>query len=258
MRAAVQRSPPASSSSTPIPAGQRSARACCEAYEGAYRTDPISAYGGIIAFNRELDAATAAAIIERQFVEVLAAPALDTEAAAALAAQPQRARARARGAAGRDRPGARTAQRHRRPLRQTRDLADLDERALVIPTRRQPSAAELADLHFAWRVCKFVKSNAIVFARAGMTIGVGAGQMSRVYSTRIAAMKATDEKLSLAGAVMASDAFLPFRDNLDVAAGYGIRAVIQPGGSKRDAEVIAAADEHAMAMVFTGVRHFRH
>ena len=143
-------------------------------------------------------------------------------------------------------------------LVQSRDLADLTESELTTPTRRQPTAAELADLRFAWRVCKFVKSNAIVFARGGATVGIGAGQMSRVYSTRLAAMKAADEKLSVAGAVMASDAFLPFRDNLDVAAEYGIRAVIQPGGSKRDAEVIAAADAHDMAMVFTGMRHFRH
>jgi phosphoribosylaminoimidazolecarboxamide formyltransferase/IMP cyclohydrolase len=143
-------------------------------------------------------------------------------------------------------------------LAQSRDLADLDPLSLSVPTRRQPTPAELADLHFAWRVAKFVKSNAIVFARDQATLGVGAGQMSRVYSTRLAALKATDEKLTLAGAVMASDGFLPFRDNVDVAAGYGIRAVIQPGGSKRDAEVIAAADEHDMAMVFTGLRHFRH
>jgi phosphoribosylaminoimidazolecarboxamide formyltransferase/IMP cyclohydrolase len=143
-------------------------------------------------------------------------------------------------------------------LLQGRDLADLEEGALRVATRRPPSAAELADLRFAWRVCKFVKSNAIVFARDNATLGIGAGQMSRVYSTRIAAMKAADEKLDLAGAVMASDAFLPFRDNLDLAAGYGIRAVIQPGGSVRDAEVIAAADEHDLAMVFTGMRHFRH
>src|SRR5262249_20176441 len=143
-------------------------------------------------------------------------------------------------------------------LAQERDLADLNEQELTVPTRRQPSAAELTDLRFAWRVCKFVKSNAIVFARGAATLGVGAGQMSRVYSTRVAAMKAGDEKLDLKGAVMASDAFFPFRDNLDVAAGYGIRAVIQPGGSKRDAEVIAAADEHGMAMVLTAMRHFRH
>jgi phosphoribosylaminoimidazolecarboxamide formyltransferase/IMP cyclohydrolase len=143
-------------------------------------------------------------------------------------------------------------------LAQVRDRADLSEAGLTVPTRRQPTTAELSDLRFAWRVAKFVKSNAIVFARELATVAVGAGQMSRVYSTRIAAMKASDEQLAIAGAVMASDAFLPFRDNLDVAAGYGIRAVIQPGGSRRDAEVIAAADEHDMAMVFTGVRHFRH
>ena len=228
------------------------------AYEGAYRTDPTSAYGGIIAFNRELDAATARAILERQFVEVLAAPAVHAEAALLLAGKPN-VRVLVLGnleaAAG-------SALEFRSVtgglLVQSRDLADLTESQLTIPTRRQPSAAELADLRFAWRVCKFVKSNAIVFARGGATIGVGAGQMSRVYSTRVAAMKAADEKLTVAGAVMASDAFFPFRDNLDVAADYGIRAVISPGGSKRDAEVIAAADEHDMAMVFTGMRHFRH
>jgi phosphoribosylaminoimidazolecarboxamide formyltransferase/IMP cyclohydrolase len=143
-------------------------------------------------------------------------------------------------------------------LAQTRDLLDLEEADLSVPTRRKPSADELEDLRFAWKVCKFVKSNAIVFARGRATLGIGAGQMSRVYSTRIAAMKAGDEGLILGGAAMASDAFLPFRDNLDVAAQFGIRSVIQPGGSKRDAEVIAAADAHDMAMVFTGVRHFRH
>jgi phosphoribosylaminoimidazolecarboxamide formyltransferase/IMP cyclohydrolase len=143
-------------------------------------------------------------------------------------------------------------------LIQSRDTGSVEAQDLKVVTRRKPSLAEIADLLFAWRVCKFVKSNAIVFARDRSTIGVGAGQMSRVYATRLAAMKATDEKLGVAGSVMASDAFLPFRDNLDVAAGYGIRAVIQPGGSKRDAEVVAAADEHDMAMVFTGVRHFRH
>ena len=122
----------------------------------------------------------------------------------------------------------------------------------------RPARTEFADLDFAWRVCRFVKSNAIVFARDGATIGVGAGQMSRVYSTKVAALKAADERLALAGSVMASDAFLPFRDGLDAAAQFGIRAVIQPGGSRRDDEVIAAADEHGMAMLFTGMRHFRH
>jgi phosphoribosylaminoimidazolecarboxamide formyltransferase/IMP cyclohydrolase len=226
------------------------------AYELAYRTDPTSAFGGIIALNRELDAATASAITERQFVEVLAAPQVHPEAARVLSAK-----ANVRVLALGELSAAPAAALEFRSvsgglLAQSRDLADLD--SLAVPSRRQPTAAELIDLRFAWQVCKFVKSNAIVFARQQSTLGIGAGQMSRVYATRLAAMKATDEHLSLAGAVMASDAFLPFRDNLDVAAGYGIRAVIQPGGSKRDAEVIAAADAHDMAMVFTGMRHFRH
>ena len=129
---------------------------------------------------------------------------------------------------------------------------------LKVVTRRAPTAQELQDLDFAWRVCKFVKSNAIVFARDGATLGVGAGQMSRVYSTKVAALKAADAGLEVTGAVMASDAFFPFRDGLEAAASLGVRAVIQPGGSKRDAEVIAAADEYDLAMVFTGMRHFRH
>ncbi len=229
-----------------------------EAYEGAYRTDPTSAFGGIIAFNRELDAATAKAILERQFVEVLTAPAVHADAARLLAGKPN-VRVLVLGDLA---SGVGSALEFRSVtgglLLQSRDLPDLAESQLTIPTRRQPTAAQLLDLRFAWRVCKFVKSNAIVFARDRATLGVGAGQMSRVYSTRVAAMKATDEKLSLREAVMASDAFFPFRDNLDVAAGYGIRAVISPGGSVRDAEVIAAADEHDLAMVFTGMRHFRH
>jgi phosphoribosylaminoimidazolecarboxamide formyltransferase / IMP cyclohydrolase len=240
------------------PCGVALAGSTLAAYEGAYRTDPTSAFGGIIAVNHELDATAARAISERQFVEVLAAPAVSSEAARVLAAKPNvrvlllpelqraaHAQLEVRSVSG-------------GLLVQSRDAADLDEAQLSVPTRRKPTEAELADLKFAWRVCKFVKSNAIVLARNETTIGVGAGQMSRVYSTRLAAMKASDEKLNVAGSVMASDAFFPFRDNLDVAAGYGIRAVIQPGGSKRDAEVIAAADQHGMAMVFTGVRHFRH
>jgi len=228
------------------------------AYELAYRTDPTSAFGGIIAFNRQLDAATAGAIIARQFVEVLAAPAVQADAARVLATKPN-VRVLALGdltAAGAEGPELRSVTGGL--LVQTRDLEDLRAGDLSVPTRRKPSAAEFADLRFAWTVCRFVKSNAIVLARDGATLGVGAGQMSRVYSTRLAAMKAADEKLPVAGAVMASDAFFPFRDNLDVAAGFGVRAVIQPGGSVRDAEVIAAADEHGMAMVFTGMRHFRH
>ena len=240
------------------PCGAAVAASALAAYDAAYLTDPTSAFGGIIAFNRELDAATAGAIVERQFVEVLAAPAVHADAAALLAGRPN-IRVLVLGDL---QPSAGTELELRSVagglLAQTRDLADLEERALTVPTRRRPTPAELADLRFAWQVARFVKSNAIVFARDRATVGVGAGQMSRVYATRLAAMKATDEHLALAGAVMASDAFLPFRDNLDVAAGLGVRAVIQPGGSKRDAEVIAAADEHDMAMVFTGVRHFRH
>jgi phosphoribosylaminoimidazolecarboxamide formyltransferase / IMP cyclohydrolase len=240
------------------PCGAAVAATALEAYEAAYHTDPAAAFGGIIALNRELDAPTAATISERQFVEVLAAPAVHADAARVLAGKPN-VRVLALG----DLAGVAGAPREFRSvtgglLAQSRDLTDLEAGALSVPTRRKPTTDELADLRFAWRIAKFVKSNAIVFARGQRTLGVGAGQMSRVYSTRIAAMKALDEKLPLEGAVMASDAFLPFRDNLDVAAGYGIRAVIQPGGSKRDVEVIAAADQHGIAMVFTGMRHFRH
>jgi phosphoribosylaminoimidazolecarboxamide formyltransferase / IMP cyclohydrolase len=240
------------------PCGAALATSVLEAYERAYRTDPTSAFGGIIAFNRELDAATARTITARQFVEVLAAPAVTAEAAQVLGARPN-VRVLVLG----DLSGGTTAALELRSvtgglLAQTRDLEDLPEGELRVPTRRKPSETEMADLKFAWTVCRFVKSNAIVLARERATVGVGAGQMSRVYSTRLAAMKAADEKLVVAGAVMASDAFLPFRDNLDVAAGFGVRAVIQPGGSVRDAEVIAAADQHDMAMVFTGMRHFRH
>ncbi len=240
------------------PCGVSVATTPLEAYDRAYRTDPTSAFGGIIAFNRELDAITASAIADRQFFEVLAAPSISPEAARVLSA----------------RPNVRVLELgdlHRTPsgeleyrsvtgglLVQTRDTGSVTESELKVVTHRKPTPAELADLMFAWRVCKFVKSNAIIFARQRMTIGVGAGQMSRVYSTRIAAMKAADEQLEVVGSVMASDAFFPFRDGLDVAAEYGIRAVIQPGGSKKDSEVIAAADEHGIAMVFTGMRHFRH
>ena len=240
------------------PCGAAIAPTALAAYEAAYRTDPTSAFGGIIAFNRELDAATAAALTARQFVEVLAAPAVHAEAARILAAKPN-VRVLELGSLA---PAADAALEFRSVtgglLAQARDREDLPEQALQVPTRRQPTAQEWADLRFAWRIAKFVKSNAIVYARDGATLGVGAGQMSRVYSTRIAAMKASDGQLTVAGAVMASDAFFPFRDNLDLAAQYGIRAVIQPGGSIRDAEIIAAADAHDMAMVLTGMRHFRH
>ena len=228
-----------------------------EAYEHAYRTDPTSAFGGIIAFNRPLDAACAAAIIGRQFVEVIAAPAITAGAAAALAAKPNvrvielgELHANGNGLEYRSVSGG--------LLVQSRDNGHVGASDLKVVTRRAPTAEEMTDLLFAWRVAKFVKSNAIVYAHGRCTIGVGAGQMSRVYSSRIAAMKAADEHLKVEGAAMASDAFFPFRDGLDVAAQYGIKAVIQPGGSRNDSEVIAAADEHGMAMVLTGMRHFRH
>jgi phosphoribosylaminoimidazolecarboxamide formyltransferase / IMP cyclohydrolase len=229
-----------------------------EAYDRAYRTDPTSAFGGIIAFNRELDADTAKAILERQFVEVIAAPSVSAAAQPVLAAKPA-VRVLVLG----DLRNVSTSELEYRSvtgglLAQSRDLGTITRADLTVVTQRQPSEQELADLLFAWRVCKFVKSNAIVYAREGMTIGVGAGQMSRVYSTKIAAMKAADEKLAVKGVAMASDAFFPFRDGIDTAAEIGVRAVIQPGGSKRDDEVIAAANEHGMAMVFTGMRHFRH
>jgi len=241
------------------PCGVAVASSALEAYDRAYRTDPTAAFGGIIAINRELEAGTAAAIIERQFVEVLAAPSVTAEATKVLATKPN-IRVLVLGDL---RSAAPDEQEYRSVtgglLAQTRDTGSLDAASsLSVVTRRKPTQTELADLLFAWRVCKFVKSNAIVFARDRTTIGIGAGQMSRVYSSRIAAMKAADEKLEIEGSVLASDAFFPFRDGVDVGAEYGIRAVIQPGGSKRDAEVIAAADEHGMAMVFTGMRHFRH
>jgi phosphoribosylaminoimidazolecarboxamide formyltransferase/IMP cyclohydrolase len=240
------------------PCGVAVAASPLEAYDRAYRTDPTSAFGGIIAFNRELDVTTAAAIIDRQFVEVLAAPSFSPGAVKALAAKPN-VRVLVLGDLSRA-PAGELEYRSVTGglLIQTRDTGSVDAKDLKVVTRRKPTQAELADLLFAWRVCKFVKSNAIVFAHDRSTIGVGAGQMSRVYSTRIAAMKAADERLEVEGSVMASDAFFPFRDGLDVAAEYGIRAVIQPGGSKNDAEVIAAADEHGLSMVLTGMRHFRH
>ena len=240
------------------PCGAALAAGTLEAYIRAYRTDPSSAFGGIIAFNRELDAASAHAILERQFAEVIAAPSVSAEALTALAAKPD-LRLLQTG----DLQGDGEQQLEYRSvtgglLVQQRDAGRIDAAELGFVSRRRPDARELADLMFAWQVAKFVKSNAIVLARDQATVGVGAGQMSRVYSTRIAALKAADENFDLHGAVMASDAFFPFRDGIDVAAGYGICAVIQPGGSIRDQEVIAAANEHAMAMVFTRMRHFRH
>ncbi|TAM95738.1 MAG: bifunctional phosphoribosylaminoimidazolecarboxamide formyltransferase/IMP cyclohydrolase [Rhodanobacteraceae bacterium] len=229
------------------------------AYERAFACDATSAFGGIIAFNRPLDGALAKRILANQFVEVLVAPAFDEEALAALRKKPN-VRALATG----EWPAASTTvQRQLRSigggvLVQDSDADTLMLSDLKVVTRRMPDAEQLRDLLFAWHVAMFVKSNAIVFAKDGATVGIGAGQMSRVVSVKIAAMKAAEAKLSTQGSVMASDAFFPFRDNVDLAADAGVRALIQPGGSMRDQEVIDAADEHDMAMVFTRTRHFRH
>ena len=239
------------------PCGVAVGAACGDAYELAYATDPTSAFGGIIAFNRTLDAATAKAILDRQFVEVLIAP---DYAPGALDYARKKANVRvlriplappSAGFIDTKRVGSGL-------LMQTADDRVVTREDLKVVTGLAPTDAQFADLLFAWKVAKFVKSNAIVYARDHRTIGVGAGQMSRVYSARIAGIKAADAGLAVEGSVMASDAFFPFRDGIDAAAAAGIKAVIQPGGSMRDGEVVAAADEHGIAMVFTGVRHFRH
>ena len=238
------------------PCGVALGASLLEAYDRAYATDPESAFGGIIAFNRPLDADTARAIVERQFVEVIIAPEVDDGAAAAAAAR-KNVRLLACGPWP-ERPAPRLDFKRVNGglLVQEADLSLYQE--LKVVSRREPGEQEMSDLLFAWKVAKFVKSNAIVYGRDRMTIGVGAGQMSRVNSARIAAIKARHAGLEVKGSVMASDAFFPFRDGLDQAAENGITAVIQPGGSVRDEEVIAAADEHGIAMVFTGMRHFRH
>ncbi len=232
------------------------------AYERAFKTDPTSAFGGIIAFNRPLDAPTAQAIVERQFVEVIIAPQILAEAKPILATKTNvRVLASGEWSNSAVELVAKNWDFKRVNgglLVQDRDQGIITKTQLKMVTQRQPTESELADLLFAWQVVKFVKSNAIVYCKAGMTIGIGAGQMSRVYSAKIAALKAADEQLEINGSVMASDAFFPFRDGIDAAADVGITAVIQPGGSMRDSEVIAAADEHGMAMVFTRMRHFRH
>jgi phosphoribosylaminoimidazolecarboxamide formyltransferase/IMP cyclohydrolase len=230
-----------------------------EAYEKAFATDPISAFGGIIAFNVPLDAEMARAIVERQFVEVIIAPGVEEEAAGIIA---EKKNVRLLDSAAHW-PGHREqAHDFKRVtgglLVQDRDLGMVGRDDLTVVTERVPTEQEMRDLAFAWKVAKFVKSNAIVYAREGRTIGVGAGQMSRVYSAKIAGIKAADEGLAVPGSVMASDAFFPFRDGIDAAAAAGIAAVIQPGGSLRDQEVIDAANEAGIAMVFTGMRHFRH
>ncbi|HSN39029.1 MAG TPA: bifunctional phosphoribosylaminoimidazolecarboxamide formyltransferase/IMP cyclohydrolase, partial [Burkholderiales bacterium] len=221
----------------------------------AFSTDPTSAFGGIIAFNRELDATTAEAVVQ-QFVEVVIAPRVSDAAAAALARKSNiRVLAVPLAAGGNAYDVKRVGGGL---LVQTPDSLNVSASQLRVVTRLKPTESQLQDLLFAWRVAKFVKSNAIVFCSNGQTLGVGAGQMSRVDSARIASIKAGNAGLGLAGSVVASDAFFPFRDGVDVVAQAGAQAIIQPGGSLRDEEVIAAADEHGMAMVFTGFRHFRH
>jgi phosphoribosylaminoimidazolecarboxamide formyltransferase/IMP cyclohydrolase len=229
------------------------------AYQQAYRTDPTSAFGGVIAFNRPLGQATAEAIVAQQFAEVIVAPEIGKGARTVLAKKP--------GIRALEAGWPSTATRERGCdfktidgglLLQTVDDGRLDLTEAKVVTRRAPTDDELRDLQFAWQVVKYVKSNAIVFARDHATLGIGAGQPSRVMSARIAALKAAEASLALAGAAMASDAFFPFRDGIDTAAEHGIRTVVQPGGSVRDEEVVRAADEHGIAMVFTGMRHFRH
>ncbi len=238
------------------PCGVALGESMLAAYERAFATDPESAFGGIIAFNGLLDGETAAAVVERQFVEVIVAPEV-SEAAAEAVAKKKNVRLLETGAWPAE-PAARLDCRtvNGGLLVQEADLALYDK--LEVVSARAPSEAEMADLLFAWKVAKFVKSNAIVYARAGQTIGVGAGQMSRVNSARIAAIKAEHAGLEIEGSVVASDAFFPFADGLEQAASVGATAVIQPGGSIRDEEVIAAADKAGIAMVFTGMRHFRH
>jgi phosphoribosylaminoimidazolecarboxamide formyltransferase/IMP cyclohydrolase len=239
------------------PCGIGTADAPATAYQLAYRTDPTSAFGGVIAFNRALDESAAEAIVGQQFAEVVVAPEIDKAALAAFAKK--------RGIrvleAGWPAVPARDLQLKTIEgglLVQSVDDGRVDVAAAKVVTQRQPTASEIRDLQFAWTAVKYVKSNAIVLARDGATIGIGAGQPSRVMSARIAALKAEEAKLDVSGTVLASDAFFPFRDGIDAAAERGVRAVVQPGGSMRDEEVVQAADEHGMAMVFTGMRHFRH
>ena len=240
------------------PCGVAEGSSILDAYNLAYATDPTSAFGGIIAFNQELDADTAAAIVERQFVEVIIAPSI-SEDAIAIIAKKNNLRLLSCGELTQQALPAFDYKRVNGGLLvQDRDLGVITQADLKVVTKRAPTEAEIQDLLFAWKVAKFVKSNAIIYAKKCQTIGVGAGQMSRVYSARIAGIKAADENLEVKGSVMASDAFFPFRDGIDSAAQAGITAVIEPGGSMRDDEVIAAADEAGMAMVFTGMRHFRH
>lgn len=240
------------------PCGVAVSDSILHAYELAFQTDPTSAFGGIIAFNRELDGETAKRIVDQQFTEVIIAPSVSAEALAVTASK-QNVRVLSCGQWAATRAAELDFKRVNGGLLvQDRDIHEITRDDLKVVTARAPTEDEIRDLLFAWSVAQYVKSNAIVYCKNHQTIGIGAGQMSRVYSAKIAGIKAADEKLQVAGSVMASDAFFPFRDGIDAAAAAGITAVIQPGGSMRDDEVIAAANEADIAMVFTGVRHFRH
>ncbi len=239
------------------PCGAALADSQLHAYQRAFATDPTSAFGGIIAFNQKLMSDTAKAIIDNQFVELIIAPEIEAAALAVLAHKPN-VRVLSTGLWQAQKPSLDYERVNGGMLIQDRDTMTLSPNNLKIVTQRQPTIQEFTDLLFAWEIVKCVKSNAIVYAKDRSTIGIGAGQMSRVFSAIIAGMKANDASLNVAGAVMASDAFFPFRDGVDAAAKAGITAIIQPGGSMRDPETIQAADEAGIAMLFTGVRHFRH
>ncbi len=239
------------------PCGVAVAESISVAYQKAYQTDPTSAFGGIIAFNQPLDTSTASFILDQQFVEVIIAPGIQSGVEKILQTKPN-TRVLDCSSTINQFEGFDLRKVSGGILVQDQDHALVEESDLSIVTNTKPDAQQLRDLLFAWKIVKFVKSNAIVYARDEQSVGIGAGQMSRVYSAKIAAIKAADENIAVTGAVMASDAFFPFRDGIDTAHEAGISAVIQPGGSRNDDEVIAAANEHNMAMVFTGIRHFRH
>jgi len=237
------------------PCGVAQADNIHDAYQRAFSTDPESAFGGIIAFNRPLDASTAQAIVDKQFVEVIIAP---TIADAAIEIVSSKENVRLLSCGQWDNAQIRFDYKHVNGGLLVQDADQALYQGLEVVSEVKPDDRQMQDMVFAWQVAKFVKSNAIIYARDSMTIGVGAGQMSRINSARIAAIKAAHAGLEVTGSVMASDAFFPFRDGIDAANEVGIRAIIQPGGSMRDDEVIAATNEHGIAMVFTGMRHFRH
>ncbi len=239
------------------PCGVAMADNLTDAYIKAFESDSESAFGGIIAFNRELDGKTAQAIVDRQFCEVIVAPSVTEEAKQAVAAK-KNIRLLAIGDMDERQPRYDFKRVNGGLLVQDADLVNVKREDLKVVTKRAPTEEEITEMLFAWRVCKYTKSNAIVYTSANRTLGIGCGQTSRVFSARIATIRAEDAKLSLQGSALASDAFFPFRDGVDAAAAAGVKCIIQPGGSIRDEEVIKAADEHGIAMVFTGVRHFRH